>query len=97
MTDTVFQTKSLAGMCMDRYELRADGTLWHEEYDIGDRSDPEAEEVERLLGAMSRVNPRWERENFTGEVRFYDLEHTFLALLVEGHIKGEIQRVRDGR
>ncbi len=97
VTDAVFQTKSLPAMYMDRYELRADGTLWHEEYDIEDRSDPGATGVERLLGAMSRVNLRWEPVNFTGEIYFYGAGDTFSVVIVRGKVDGEIQRVQDPR
>ena len=70
--ERVFQTKDLECF-MDHYEIRADGTLWHEDYDIEDRSDPTREGIEGLRGLMTRVNKRWELvEDFTGEVRFYN-------------------------
>jgi hypothetical protein len=66
-----FQTKDTRQQYMDRYEIRADGTLWHEEYDTEDRSDPNAEGLERMFGCMTRVNQRWVRDEMTGEVCFY--------------------------
>ena len=96
VTDTLFQTKSLPAMYMEHYELRADGTLWHEEYDIEDRSDPDAKGVESLRGAMSRVNLRWEPASFTGEIYFYEAGNTFSVVIVRGKVDGVIQRVAGG-
>ena len=41
------------------------------DYDIEDRSDPNAEGLARLVGRLSRVNERWEPVPFIGEIRFY--------------------------
>jgi hypothetical protein len=72
----VWQTKDTGCPSMDRYEIRADGTLWHEDYDVEDRSDPTAEGIMRVAGMMSRVNKRWEQvPEFTGEIRFYSPKH----------------------
>lgn len=66
-----FQTKSL-GCEMDYYEIREDGSLWFEAYDIDDQSDPNAEGLDALRGMMTRVNKRWEKlSDFFGEIRFY--------------------------
>jgi hypothetical protein len=61
-----YQTKDL--LCvMDQYELRVDGTLWHEEYDTRVEESPEA-----FFGVwLHRDNKRWEQVRLTGEVRFY--------------------------
>lgn len=65
-----YQTKDL--ICfMDHYEIREDGTLWHEEYDVEDKSDPNAVGIKRWSGCMSRVNASWVPSDYTGEVRFY--------------------------
>ena len=61
-----FQTKSLINLC-DNFEIREDGTLWREEYDVEDQSDPNAEGI----GMATRVNERWEEYKYTGEIRFY--------------------------
>jgi hypothetical protein len=69
--DLSYQTKDL-DCSLDNYEIREDGTLWHEEYDVEDHSDPNAEGLMRLCGMMARVNQRWQQvDNFTGEVCFY--------------------------
>ena len=34
------------------HEIREDGSLWREEYDIEDHSDPNAEGLERFTGCM---------------------------------------------
>src|SRR5690242_5329706 len=66
-----WQTKDL-NCEMDLFEIRADGSLWREEYDVEDRSDPNATGIMRLAGLMTRVNKRWvPLEDFTGEIRFY--------------------------
>lgn len=68
----LFQTKDTPIQCMDQYEIREDGTLWHEDHDIEDHSDPKAEGIMRMCGMLTRVNKRWEQlVNFTGEIRFY--------------------------
>jgi hypothetical protein len=68
----LFQTKSLD--CeLDLYEIREDGTLWREAYDVEDRSDPNAVGIMALAGCMTRVNKRFEqRTSYTGKIRFYD-------------------------
>ena len=53
-----YQTKSTCAQFCDLYELREDGTLWHEAYDGG-------------LGER-RINVRWEHEKWTGPLVFYD-------------------------
>jgi hypothetical protein len=69
--DLEYQTKDTPAQFLDNYEIRADGSLWHLDYDIEDRSDPSAEGLARLVGRLSRVNERWEPVPFTGEIRFY--------------------------
>jgi hypothetical protein len=68
----LFQTKDTPEQWLDMYEIREDGSLWHERYDIEDHSDPDAEDpLSRLCGSMTRVGKEWERCEMTGEVRFY--------------------------
>jgi hypothetical protein len=69
----VFQTKSMdEDPSLEHYEIREDGTLWREEYEIEDRSDPSAKGMERFIGMGTRVNLRWFAMNdFAGEIRFY--------------------------
>lgn len=70
--DKQFQTKDTPSQFCDEYEIRADGTLWREEYDIVDKSDHTKEGIGRLIGMMTRVNKRWVEEKFTGEIVFYN-------------------------
>jgi hypothetical protein len=66
-----FQTKSLCNH-LDLYEIREDGSLWVERFEVEDCSAPLATGLERLLGLRTRVNKRFERvEGFTGEIDFY--------------------------
>lgn len=66
-----FQTKDTDWPYLERYEIRADGSLWRERYDIEDRSDPNAEGLLAMAGCMTRVNVRWEPEPLTGSLEFY--------------------------
>lgn len=67
----VFQTKDTPMQSLDRYEIREDGTLWHQDYDIEDKSDPNATGLARLAGCMSAVNKRWAHALITREINFY--------------------------
>ena len=67
----LYQTKDTDAQIMDLYEIRKDGTLWHEIYDIEDKSNPKAKGYLRLAGCMTRVNKQWKQEDITGEIRFY--------------------------
>ena len=71
ISDLTFQSKDTEAQFLDNYEIREDGTLWHETYDIEDRSDPNAKGIMKLLGCMTRINQRWEQVNTTGEIVFY--------------------------
>lgn len=85
-----FQTKDTEAQFLDHYEIREDGTLWHEEYDLEDRSDTKAEGFSRLFGIRTRVNPRWTQSRMTGEVRFYtdrDDWIEFSAYFIDGELK----------
>lgn len=62
-----YQTKDLECM-LDNYEIREDGTLWHEAYDSRFEEDEKA-----FFGFyIYHDNKRWEVVEYTGEVRFYD-------------------------
>ena len=89
--DLEFQTKDTDAQYLERYEIRADGTLWHQVYETEDRSDPNAEGLMRFVGCATRVNERWEPEPHTGTLEFYTdfnggwLE--FAALFEGGELK----------
>lgn len=65
------QTKSTEAQFLDNYLIKEDGTLWHEDYDFEDQSDPTATGLASFRGAMTRVNPRWVQEFPTQEIVFY--------------------------
>lgn len=85
--DLEYQTKDTPNQTLDLYEIREDGALWVQEYDIEDHSEaakwlaqnPGKELPSRLdnftgkfFGCMARVNKRWKQVlDFTGEIRFY--------------------------
>lgn len=70
-----FQTKSIApdlGGTMDEYTVAEDGRLWGEDYDIVDRSDPDATGLAGLAGLLTRENVRPRAmDGWTGRVSFY--------------------------
>jgi hypothetical protein len=83
-----YQTKDTPNQSLDNYEIREDGTLWIEEYDVENRSeaakwkkDHPGEEVpeelkgwKSFIGCLTRINKRWVQvTDFTGEVAFYTL------------------------
>ena len=71
VVDVEFQTKDTPSQFLDTYEIRADGTLWRQDYDTVDRSDPSATGLGRLCGSMARENLRWVRDHLTGTIGFY--------------------------
>ena len=92
-TDLQFQTKDTSAQMLDQYEIRGDGTLWHEEYDIEDRSNPDAIGVMRMAGAWTKVNKRWVPEAITDTIYFYTFKNNdntgwieFCAEIVNGHV-----------
>ena len=99
-----FQSKDTRAQLCDQYEIRADGTLWHQNYDTEDRSDPNAEGLEALLGMCTSVNHRWEQDFMTGEVSFYtsvgkwpnDQWIEFSAYFVKGQLK-QLELIQDER
>jgi hypothetical protein len=63
-----YQTKDTPAQLLDYYEIRADGTLWHQEYDLVIIPDEDA----LLKQRWNYENKRWEFcEDFIGEIRFY--------------------------
>ena len=103
LSERVFQTKDTEHQALDMYEIREDGSLWREEYDIEDHSNPNAEGLERFTGCMSRVNKRWVPETITGEICFYDFptgNHNdggwveFSAYFVDGKLR-EINLIKN--
>ena len=85
-TELLYQTKDTPSQWLDMYEIRADGTLWHEEYDLEDRSDPNAEGLMALRGMFTRVNKRWEPVKWTGEIMFYAEKLEFSTYFVAGKL-----------
>lgn len=62
-----YQTKDTPDQSLDRYEIREDGTLWHEKYDTKIESPPDAP----LGFYWHRENKRWEPVKMKGGLRFY--------------------------
>ena len=66
-----FQTKDTPAQYLDLYKIDAGGKLWHEAYEVEDKSEPGAVGMMALLGCRSPVNHRWEPCVFTGCLEFY--------------------------
>lgn len=88
-----FQTKSTPAQFMDKYEIREDGTLWHENYDIEDHSDPNAQGFKKFIGCMTKVNRKWEQENFTGEIQFDDVVDNKWIVFSSYFVKGQLKEL----
>jgi hypothetical protein len=71
--DLIYATKDTPAQYLDNYEIREDGSLWHQEYDIEDHSDPKAKGIMALAGCMTKVARGWVPELMTGEIVFYHL------------------------
>ena len=69
-TSIEFQTKSFDSL-LDDYKITADGLLMIEEYDIEDRSDPNAVGILKMAGCLTRIPLSWKPIDFTGVVNFY--------------------------
>lgn len=63
-----YQTKDTRAQGLDNYEIREDGTLWHENYDANWVDDGN---YKLFGGYLEKSNLRWEQEIFTGEIIFY--------------------------
>lgn len=81
---TGWQTKDTPAQWLDLYKIDADGRLWHEAYDVEDQSDPNATGINRLLGAATAVNQRWEPCAFRGCIEFYCDDWELSALFDAG-------------
>lgn len=93
--DLDYQTKDTPAQFLDLYEIREDGTLWHESYDVEDNSEgtkweaanpdrelelpEEMKGLSRLIGCMTRVNQRWE------EIKDFTGEICFYTTLLPKH------------
>jgi hypothetical protein len=83
-----YQTKDTPSQWLDTYEIKADGTLWGEEYEFEDRSDKTKPGLLGMVGCLTRVNVRpVQLTEFTGEIRFGMGEWGFSAYFVKGELK----------
>lgn len=92
-----FQTKDTPAQYLEQYEVRADGSLWHQDYDTEDRSDPNAEGMARLVGMATAINKRWVRCNSTGCVDIYHfrppVELEFALFYINGELRAVVDRM----
>lgn len=87
-----FQTKDTPAQRLDSYEIRADGTLWHEKYDLRMEKTPESP-----FGFwMHRDHPRWvQEEQFTGQIEIYDGPYECIFWFRNGKVK-DVMFSKDG-
>ena len=86
-----WQTKDTPDQSMDTYVIDKDGRLWYEDYDIEDRSDPNATDWRAAAGCMARVNERLVATEYRGCIVFYgsdaaDKHWEFSALFDKGKL-----------
>lgn len=82
-------------------EIRGDGTLWIERYEQEmvpetERPYPDATDWRKWVGSMRRINERWERLSYHGDMNFYGNEgrygepgycwHEYVARFSDGHL-----------
>jgi len=79
-----WRSKDTPAQCLDQYEIRADGTLWHEEYESRFEKNEEAP-----LGFYIHCdNRRWvQMSEFTGSLEIYDADYTIIFWFRDGHIR----------
>ncbi len=94
-----FQTKDTPNQFLNLYEIREDGSLWHEDYDVEDRSDaalwqrehPGQEvpkELDGFVGCAARINKRWVPvPDFDGDLVFYSMYDIKEGKMVESHAR----------
>ncbi len=90
--DVWCQSKDTPAQWMDTYEIRSDGTIWHQDYDLIDRGDPKEEGLKRLRGCLHPENKRWVQLKITGEITFGGETQdgrwvTFSTYFVKGELK----------
>jgi hypothetical protein len=83
-----YQTKDTPCQLMDNYEIRDDGTLWHEEYECD-----WVEEADRFGGGyLKQYNHHWACcDEFDGVIRFYyyrseEDQEEYEALFMDGQM-----------
>jgi len=79
-----FQTYDTPEQFLDDYKVDKHGLLWHAEYDIEDKSDPNAEGLMKHAGFATRVNERWVRALLTTTLECHGANGTFEAVFVDG-------------
>ena len=91
-----WQSKTTPDQYMDRYVIKQDGSLWHEAYEIEDRSDPTKDGLEGIIDAMTRVNVRWEQMPLTGEIDFHNYDGQTRVSYIATFEAGELTHLREG-
>jgi len=85
-----YQTKDFDS-ALDLYMIDKEGVLWREDYNIEDRSDPNAEGLEKIVGMMTKTNLHMTPVELTDTFHFYDYDDevgmiTYKAQYTEGKL-----------
>lgn len=97
-SERLFQTKDTSDQCLTTYKITKEGELLIEKYDLEfpNRDNFELSPLERL--ASKKVNETWTKVNFTGEIRFYDVDEDENGFVFQEFsaqfLKGELQSIR---
>ena len=78
-----WQSKDTPAQFLDLYEIREDGTLWHEEYDERFEETPEAP----LGFYIHRENKRWISVPITGEIEIHTIQRSIQFWFRNGRVK----------
>ncbi|HQF36479.1 MAG TPA: hypothetical protein PLL26_02450 [Candidatus Dojkabacteria bacterium] len=95
----IFQTKTTPYQSLALYEIREDGTLWCENFEI--IKNPDHTDGTKLSERYLRINNKWEFvDDFIGEIRFYTVCNSdnhfiqFSSYFVNGKLK-ELHLIED--
>ncbi len=100
LKDKTFQTKNtVLQATFSSYEIREDGTLWCEKFEI--IKNPQATDNSKLSERYMRINHRWIfMSHFIGEIRFYTTYDSdkryieFSSYFVNGKLR-ELHLIKD--
>lgn len=87
----LFQTKDLENQ-LGTYVVEGDGSLWRVDYDIEDRSDPNATGLVALARRMTRVNPRPTPYPYSGVINLYG-DYPVIDPITQARAEGVVELV----
>lgn len=91
--ETVFRTISMVNPKIDFFKIGKDKQLYKQRYDLDGSGDRLINAIDPFEEAKTRVNKRYEKNHYTGEVRFYESDSEvqirleFSAYFINGKLK----------